>query len=78
MISTLTQKIASALDALLPGLRADGADLEVLSVAADGSVRLRLVGALSQCPMARATIEAAIEGKLCAHLREVVRVKVEQ
>ena len=52
------------LDQLRPALVADGGNVELISVEADGTVRLDLQGACATCPAQLATLRVAIEAPL--------------
>ncbi|MEQ8222130.1 MAG: NifU family protein [Candidatus Eremiobacterota bacterium] len=47
-----------------PGLQADGGDIELLDVSADGVVKVKLQGACSGCPMAAMTLQFGVEKAL--------------
>jgi Fe-S cluster biogenesis protein NfuA len=47
-----------------PGLQADGGDIELLDVSADGVVKVKLQGACSGCPMAAMTLQIGVEKAL--------------
>jgi len=61
----------------VPGrrLRADGGDVELVSVGDDGVVQLRLTGACSGCPFSAMTLAVGVEQRLKAAVPEVVRVQ---
>jgi len=54
-------EVRAALDKVRPGLIADGGNVELASIDADGTVRLSLQGECSQCPAAETTIRKVIE-----------------
>ncbi|MEW5825335.1 MAG: NifU family protein [Candidatus Bipolaricaulota bacterium] len=54
-------EVREALDVVRPTLRADGGDVELVEVTADGTVRVRLQGACSGCPMSTMTLKNGIE-----------------
>ncbi len=54
-------EVRAALDKVRPGLIADGGNVELASIDADGTVRLSLQGECSQCPAAEMTIRQVIE-----------------
>jgi len=60
----LHERVEAALDRIRPGLIADGGNVELLGVAADGTVRLELQGACASCPAQSATLRYAIEPAL--------------
>jgi Fe-S cluster biogenesis protein NfuA len=50
-----------ALDELRPGLLADGGNVELAGIDADGTVRLAFQGACLRCPAQRETLHRVIE-----------------
>lgn len=57
----LTEKINNSLDQLRPFLHADGGDMELVEITDDGIVRVRLMGACSDCSMSLMTLKAGLE-----------------
>jgi len=57
----LTQKINLSLEELRPHLHADGGDMELVEITDEGIVRVRLLGACSDCSMSVMTIKAGLE-----------------
>jgi Fe-S cluster biogenesis protein NfuA len=53
--------VRAALDALRPGLIADGGNIELLAVEDDGTVWVELQGACKECPAAALTLRLVIE-----------------
>jgi len=73
----MKDKIQEVLDQVRPGLKADGGDVELVDVTADGVVKVRLVGACSGCAMSQMTLKMGIERILkekVAGVKEVVSV----
>lgn len=60
----LHTRIEAVLDRVRPALVADGGNVELLDVAADGTVRLELQGACASCPAQVATLRHGIEAAL--------------
>lgn len=58
------QAVESWLDRIRPALVADGGNVELLAVDRDGTVRVALQGACSECPAQLATLRVAIEEPL--------------
>ena len=52
------------LDRLRPGLIADGGNIELVSVEADGTVRVAMQGACSDCPAQNSTLRVGLEEPL--------------
>lgn len=73
--TTLEEKVQAALDMIRPALQADGGDVDLVSVADDGTVQLQLVGACHGCPMSMLTLKAGIERALSKMVPEVTAVE---
>ena len=72
MENTLYQKVEQALETIRPYLKADGGDVELVSVSNEGLVEVRLTGACVSCPMSQMTLRAGVERAL---IREVPGIK---
>ncbi|OIP41673.1 hypothetical protein AUJ95_02935 [Candidatus Desantisbacteria bacterium CG2_30_40_21] len=70
----MKEKVLAVLDELRPRLMADGGNVELVDVSADGVVKVRLVGACGCCPMSQMTLKSSIEKMLKARLPEVKEV----
>jgi Fe-S cluster biogenesis protein NfuA len=57
----LRQRVEDVLSTIRPYLRADGGDVELVNVDAEGTVFVRLSGACRGCPGALMTLRAGIE-----------------
>ena len=57
----MENEVREALDKVRPSLQADGGDVELVEVTADGIVRVRLQGACLGCPMSQMTLKNGIE-----------------
>ncbi len=57
-------EIAKAIDEIRPRLQADGGDIELVDVSADGMVSVKLKGACGSCPMALMTLKHGVEAFL--------------
>jgi Fe-S cluster biogenesis protein NfuA len=57
----LAIKINDALEQLRPFLKADGGDIELVEITDDAIVRVRLMGACSDCSMSMMTLKAGVE-----------------
>jgi len=62
----MREKVEAALKDIRPALQADGGDVELVDVSADGIVKVRLKGACGGCPMAQLTLKQGIEKRLKA------------
>lgn len=70
----LKEKVKAALDKIRPSLQADGGDVELVDVTADGVVKVRLQGACGSCPMALMTLKNGVERVIKAEVPEVKEV----
>jgi Fe-S cluster biogenesis protein NfuA len=71
------EKVEEALKKVRPMLQRDGGDVELVSVDANGSVKVRLKGACGSCPMSTMTLKMGIEKVLkeqFPEIKEVVQV----
>ena len=67
--------LESTLEYIRPALQADGGDLILDGVDADGTVNLQLVGACSGCPLSMMTLTAGIERILTERVPGVTSVR---
>ena len=70
----IKEKVQEALDKIRPQLQADGGDVELVDVDAQGKVSVRLTGACGGCPMSQMTLKMGVEKVVKAHVPEVVSV----
>ncbi len=72
---TLSEKVATAIEAVRPMLQAHGGDIELLGVdESTGVVSVKLQGACSGCPSAAMTLKMGVERQLKEHVPEVTEV----
>ncbi len=71
----ISEKVSTILGMIRPTIQADGGDLELIEVTAEGVVRIRLHGACVGCPSSAVTLKQGIERNLRAHCPEVLRVE---
>jgi len=71
----LMDRVRRALEIVRPYLQADGGDVELLRVTADGVVQIRLTGTCGVCPLSPMTLRDGIERALVAEVPEVKRVE---
>lgn len=69
----MKEKIEKALEAIRPALRADGGDIQLVSVE-DGIVKVRLTGACSGCQMAQMTMTQGVVQAIKEVVPEVNKV----
>jgi Fe-S cluster biogenesis protein NfuA len=60
----LKEKVEAVLRKIRPSLQADGGDVELVDVSEDGTVKVKLRGACSSCPMSQMTLKMGIESTL--------------
>jgi len=70
----LKESVETALDEIRPALRADGGDVELVEITADGVVKVKLTGACHGCPMGLQTLKMGIETHLKKMVPEVTEV----
>jgi Fe-S cluster biogenesis protein NfuA len=70
----MKEKVEAALNKVRPALMADGGNVELVDVQADGVVKLRLTGACHGCPMSQMTLKMGIERLLKREVPEVKEV----
>jgi Fe-S cluster biogenesis protein NfuA len=73
----MKEKVQKAIDMIRPSLQADGGDVELVDVGADGVVKVKLTGACHGCPMSQMTLKMGIEKiikKEVPEIKEVVSV----
>jgi len=71
----MKEKVEQALNKVRPALQADGGDVELVDVNADGVVKVRLKGACGGCPMSQLTLKMGIERILRKEVPEVRSVE---
>lgn len=57
----MKEQVQRAIDKIRPALQADGGDVELVDVSADGVVSVKLTGACHGCPMSQMTLKMGIE-----------------
>jgi Fe-S cluster biogenesis protein NfuA len=73
----MKEKVEEAIQQVRPMLQRDGGDIELVSVEADGTVKVRLKGACGSCPMSTMTLKMGVEKFLkqqVPSVKEVVQV----
>ncbi len=73
----MKEQVQKALDLVRPGLQADGGDVELVDVSADGLVKVKLTGACHGCPMSQMTLKMGIEKilkKQVPGIKEIISV----
>lgn len=57
----MREAIEKALNLVRPALQADGGNVELVDVTADGVVSVKLTGACGSCPMSTMTLKMGVE-----------------
>ena len=71
---TVRDRVQGVIDLIRPAVQADGGDIELVDVAADGLVQVRFHGACHGCPSSSMTLHMGIERNLRERVPEVTRV----
>jgi Fe-S cluster biogenesis protein NfuA len=74
----MKEKVEAAIAKIRPMLKADGGNVELVSVSDDGVVQVRLQGACRGCPMSQMTMKNGIERIIKQEVPEVKRVEAVQ
>jgi Fe-S cluster biogenesis protein NfuA len=70
----LRERVQSVINLIRPAVQADGGDIELAGVLADGTVQIRFHGACHGCPSSTMTLQDGIERNLRDKVPEVTRV----
>lgn len=70
----MREKVERALDKIRPMLMADGGNVELVEVSADGVVKLKLTGSCGCCPMSQMTLKMGVERIIRQEVPEVKEV----
>lgn len=70
----LKESVELALKEIRPALEADGGDVELVDVSAEGVVKVKLTGACRGCPMGMMTLKEGIEKQLKLKVPQVSEV----
>ncbi|MFH1594621.1 MAG: NifU family protein [Candidatus Omnitrophota bacterium] len=70
----MKERIEAALNKVRPSLQADGGNVELVDVTADGVVKVKLTGACGSCPMSQMTLKMGIEKAIKKEVPEVKEV----
>jgi Fe-S cluster biogenesis protein NfuA len=74
-MAELRERVETVLGVIRPMLQADGGDVELVDVAEDGIVKVKLKGACGGCPMSRITLKRGIEARVKKDVPEVKAVE---
>ena len=70
----MREQVEEVLKVVRPQLQADGGDIELVEVAEDGTVSVRLLGTCQGCPMSQMTLAWGVERVLKERIPGVTRV----
>jgi Fe-S cluster biogenesis protein NfuA len=70
---SVIERVQKVLALIRPAIQADGGDVELVEVTAEGVARIRLLGACIGCPSV--TLHVGIERNLRHHVPEIKRVE---
>jgi Fe-S cluster biogenesis protein NfuA len=70
----MKEQVQKALDIIRPSLQADGGDVELVDVSADGVVKVKLTGACHGCPMSQMTLKMGIEKMIKKQVPEIKEI----
>ncbi len=70
----MKEKVEQALNKVRPMLMADGGNVDLVEVTADGVVKLKLSGTCGCCPMSQMTLKMGIERILKEEVPEIKEV----
>jgi len=70
----MKEKVEEVLKKVRPALQRDGGDVELVSVDANGVVKVRLKGACGSCPMSTMTLKMGVEKFLKEEIPDVKEV----
>jgi Fe-S cluster biogenesis protein NfuA len=68
------ERVQGVINLIRPAVQADGGDIELVDVTADGTVQIRFHGACHGCPSSSMTLHQGIERNLRERVPEVTRV----
>ena len=71
----MKEQVQEALEDIRPQLQADGGDIELIEVTAEGVVKVRLVGACAGCPGAQMTLQLGVERVIKERVPEIKAVE---
>ena len=73
-VSPIRERVQSVINLIRPAVQADGGDVELVDVLADGTVQIRFHGACHGCPSSTMTLQMGIERNLREKVPEVTQV----
>src|SRR5689334_13478372 len=73
-VPSIREKVQSVINLIRPAVQADGGDIELVDVKADGVVEIRFHGACHGCPSSTMTLQMGIERNLREKVPEITSV----
>ena len=70
----LRERVQGVINLIRPAVQADGGDIELVDVSAEGVVQIRFHGACHGCPSSTMTLQHGIERNLRERVPEVTQV----
>jgi Fe-S cluster biogenesis protein NfuA len=70
----LRDRVQDVINLIRPAVQADGGDIELVDVLADGTVHIRFHGACHGCPSSTMTLQDGIERNLKDRVPQITRV----
>ena len=70
----IKEKVEAVLKKIRPSLQADGGDIKLIDVSADGVVKVQLQGACGCCPMSQMTLKMGVEKAIKKEVPEIKEV----
>lgn len=70
----LHEQVREVIELIRPSVQDDGGDIELVSVANDGEVQIRFLGACIGCPSSTMTLQMGIERSIRDKVPQVTRV----
>jgi Fe-S cluster biogenesis protein NfuA len=71
---TLKEKVEEVLESVRPHLQADGGNVELVDVSEEGIVKIKLIGACSNCPMSAMTLQYGVTNTIKQAIPEIKKV----
>ena len=73
-LPSLEKRVAQVLELIRPAVQEDGGDIKLVAVEADGTVKIRFLGACIGCPSSEITLRDGIARNLRDRVPEVTAV----
>ena len=71
----MKEQVQKVIDEIRPNLQADGGDIDLVDVTAEGIVKVKLRGACQGCPGAAMTLKMGVERLLKQRIPEVTGIE---